>query len=229
MAEIISLKKEESNPQSKIENFMTRNRVLIITLGCALIVAAVAVCAVVGIIDAQDKKGIAAVDSIEYEYTRDFSKLSEEEIVARQNSALEALKPLLAKKNIVGVRANMLAADIAYAKKDFTNSLDYNLAAARLGKKAYTVPVSYFNAASCCEELGNNADAALYYELASESKDFALKSHAEFGLARVKEALGDLDAAADAYQKLVDDFPGDEWASLAQTRLIQLKSAGKIN
>ena len=229
MAEVLTLKKEEANPQSKIENFMTRNRVLIIAIGGILLALAAAVCICVGVIDSQTKKGINQVDAIEYEYVRDFAKLSEEEIVTRQNTALEALKPLLSKKNVVGVRANMLAADIAYAKKDFTNSMDYNLAAARLGKNAYTVPVSYFNAASCCEELGNNADAATYYELACEAKSFPLKSHAEFNLGRVKEALGDLDVAAAAYQKLVDEFPGDEWANLAQSRLILLKSSGKIN
>ena len=231
MANVVTLKNEENNPQEKLESFMTRHRGLILGLACVLIVVALAACIVVGVLDSQRKNGLNQLDSIVFTYTQQDSAetQTDEMIVAKQTAALEALKPFLSKKNVVGVRANLIAADISYAKKDFTNSMDYFLAAAKLGGKVYTTPVQYFNAASCCEELGNNTDAAKYYKLAADDKDFPLRSHALFNLGRVKEALDDLPGAAETYKQLADEFKGNEWASVAQTRLIQLKAAGKIS
>ena len=130
--------------------------------------------------------------------------------------------------NIVGVRANMLAAEIAYEKKDFSSSLSYWLTAAGIQKNSYLNPVCYFNAASCSEELNNDSDAATYYEMAANSKEFLLATRAMFNLARVKESLGDNAGAAEVYKNLVEGHPYDTWANLAQSRLIALKADGFI-
>jgi tetratricopeptide (TPR) repeat protein len=143
------------------------------------------------------------VDAIEYTLTKDSSALSADEITTRQNKALEDVKPYLTKKNIVGVRANMLAADISFQKKDYNNSRTYWLAAVAAGKKAYTAPICWYNAAICSEELGDNENAAKQYESASNESDFLLVTHALFSLGRVKETLNDYTSASQAYQKMV--------------------------
>ena len=229
MSNVLTMeKKQKKSAGEKVDNFLTRNRTAIIAVFLVAVLAAVGVGLYAGITQSGYKKGLAAIDSIEYTFTKDIASADAPALVERQNAAMKALEPYLAKKDIVGVRANMLAAEIAYEKKDFSTSLGYWLAAVDSQKNTYVQPVCYFNAASCSEELNNNEDAAKYYELAANSKEFLLSSHALFNFARVKEASGDNSAAATAYKKLVDEYPYDNWASLAQSRLISLKADGFI-
>ena len=165
---------------------------------------------------------------ISYELTNKSYDLSETEIAARQDKAVSSLSELVGKSGIVGVRANMLSAEIYYQKKDFENARSAWLAAAQKGKNTYIVPIAFFNAASCSEELGNLDDAAAGYKSASEVKDFYEAAHALFSLGRVQEAKEDFVAAAASYQALVDKSPEDSWAKLAKNRLVSLKISGKV-
>ena len=56
-----------------------------------------------------------------------------------------------------------------------------------------------------------------------------MASHAYFSLGRVREAQGDYAGAVEAYTALNDNFPDDDWGNLAKTRIIELKSEGKVN
>ena len=229
MSNVLTMeKKRKESAGEKVDGFLTRNRVVILSVFLVAVVAAIAAGLYFGLRQSSFKKGLAAIDSIEYTFTKDIDSADAPALVERQNAAMKALEPYLAKKNIVGVRANRLAAEISYEKKDFSTSLGYWLAAIDCQKNTYVQPVCYFNAASCSEELNNNDDAAKYYDLAANSKEFLLSSHALFNFARVKEASGDNSAAAVAYKKLVDEYPYDNWASLAQSRLVTLKAEGLI-
>ncbi len=231
MANVLTMDKEKDSisTEKKLESFMTRYRKPILISALVIVVAAIAVCVYVGIMDSNKKAGLAAVDSIEFTYTKDFDSLKEEEIVARQGHALDELKAYMDKKGVVGVRANMLAAEIAFAKKDFVNGKDYWIAAAEADKKSYTSPFCYYNAGVCYEETGDTKTAAEYYQMAIDNPAFLLVSRALFGLGRVREAEGNYSGAAEAYQKMVDEYGSDSWTNLAQTRLLQLKLDGKIN
>lgn len=220
------IKKESTN--SKLENFIFKNRKAIITVAAVAIVAAVAVCVVVGITDAQTKKGLAAVDQIEFAYTAKSAELSDSEVSARQDKALSEIEGLCGKSGIVGVRANMLCADINFAKKNYAEALNAYLAAAEKGKKSYTAAICKFNAAVCHEELGKNEDAVKTFIDAAETKDFLLASHAYFNAARIQETLGLVNEAAETYRKVTEKY-NDPWANLSQSRLIDLQSKGKID
>ena len=225
---VIKMKKEKKDPSEQLGNFVTKYRRPILLVVIILVVAAIAVCVTVEVTDKSRENGIAKLDSIEYVFTKDSSSLTDEEIASREKTVMDEIQPYLNKKNVVGVRANMLAASIAFQKKDYENSKTYWLAAFASGKKSYTAPVCKYNAAVCCEELGDNTKAAEYYESASDAKDFLLVTHCLFSLGRVKEALNDFTGAAVAYNKLVDKYPDDEWTNVAQSRLIALKTEGKI-
>lgn len=220
------IKKESTN--SKLENFIFKNRKAIITVAAVAIVAAIAVCVVVGITDAQTKKGLAAVDQIEFAYTAKSAELSDSEVSARQDKALSEIEGLCGKSGIVGVRANMLCADINFAKKNYAEALNAYLAAAEKGKKSYTAAICKFNAAVCQEELGKNEDAVKTFIDAAETKDFLLASHAYFNAARIQETLGLVNEAAETYRKVTEKY-NDPWANLSQSRLIDLQSKGKID
>lgn len=219
---------EKKSLSENLGDFILRNlRVVFVFCGVLLLGAVFAV-VVISVNEKTIEKGLGKIDLISYELTNKSYDLSETEIAARQDKAVSSLSELVGKSGIVGVRANMLSAEIYYQKKDFENARSAWLAAAQKGKNTYIAPIAFFNAASCSEELGNLDDAVAGYKSASEVEDFYEAAHALFSLGRVQEAKGDFVAAAASYQALVDKSPEDSWAKLAKNRLVSLKISGKV-
>ena len=119
----MTTKKINESTSKKLEDFIFKNRKTILCVVCVVVVAAAALCVVVGVRDSQNKKGLAAIDQIEFAYTAKAENLSETDIAARQNKVLDDVAAYVTKGGIVGVRANMLAADVYFAKKDYPNGL----------------------------------------------------------------------------------------------------------
>ncbi len=222
----MSNKNEKTTANDKVESFISRNRKIIISFAGAVLLVVIVLSVVLVTLDSNKKKGLAIIDSVEYNYVNNSVGLEDSEILARQTKAIEELEPLANKKNIVGVRANMLLADIAFQKKDFEKALNYYLNAA-VKKNSYTYAEVMYNAGVCAEELGKHTDAITYYENASEAEDFYLASHAIFNIGRINEDLGNIAKASEYYNKVL--ATSDEWANLAQSRLIDLKAKGQID
>ena len=219
---------EKKSLSENLGDFILRNLRVIFVFCGVLLLGAVCAVVVISVNEKTIEKGLGKIDLISYELTNKSYDLSETEIAARQDNAVSSLSELVGKSGIVGVRANMLSAEIYYQKKDFENARSAWLAAAQKGKNTYIAPIAFFNAASCSEELGNLDDAAAGYKSASEVKDFYEAAHALFSLGRVQEAKEDFVAAAASYQALVDKSPEDSWAKLAKNRLVSLKISGKV-
>ena len=211
----------------KLSGYVMRHRIPLIIMTAAIVIAIVVYGVVVAVSSKMTEKGIAAIDTIEYTFTKDSSELSDTDIETRRADAMTKLTPYLKKNGITGVRANMLAADIAYERKNFADAKKYWETAAAKAKKSYTAPLAYYNEAVCCEETNALADAAALYGKAADFADFMLSSHARFSQGRVYEAQNDYKKAAEAYNKLNDKSPDDTWAHLAKSRLIALKAEGK--
>lgn len=219
---------EKKSLSENLGDFILRNLRVIFVFCGVLLLGAVCAVVVISVNEKTIEKGLGKIDLISYELTNKSYDLSETEITARQDKAVSSLSELVGKSGIVGVRANMLSAEIYYQKKDFENARSAWLAAAQKGKNTYIAPIAFFNAASCSEELGNLDDAAAGYKSAAEVEDFYEAAHALFSLGRVQEAKGDFIAAAASYQALVDKSPEDSWAKLAKNRLVSLKISGKV-
>ena len=218
---VISFDKKNDTEGKVLESFLVRNRLPVIVCVAVVVVAAVAVSIVAGVLDSTKKRNLSKIDSIEYTLVKSGSSDSAED---RENAALEALGPFLSLSGVAGVRANMLAGDIYFAKKDYVSAFGAYLAAARAGKKNYTVPLCYHNAAASAEEQGDYKNAAVYYELAANSSDYLLASHSLLSLGRVREADSDFAGAKEAYDKIVSDYSTSDWADVARSRLIVLSS-----
>ena len=200
-------------------------------LACIVVVAVViATTAIFAAIRSKSiSNGIEKIEQISFALTDKATELSKDELTARQNKALEELSNLMQKGGVVGLRANMLVADIKFAQKNYGEAKSAWLKAAELNKNAYTAPLCYYNAAVSSEELSETENAISYYKLASENEDFILIDHALFSLGRVSEFAQKYDDAKSAYEKLVDLRPSANWAQLAKSRLIALNTEGKIN
>ena len=222
-------KEEKKGAQEKVESFMMRNRVPLLAVIGAVAVAAVVLCVVFGVSDSIRRKDLAVLDSIEYAFAKGGSELSDADVSSRQDTALSALGGYLGKGGIVGARANMLAADIYFQRKDWTQAKDRYLKAAAAGEKYYTSGICYYNAGVCSEELGDGQGAVSCYESAAGKDSFYLAPHALFNIGRVSESLSDFAKAKESYQKIIDTYSGDEFTKLAHSRLIALKAAGKLD
>lgn len=196
-----------------------------------LLVAFVAFIVVFGVANVASSKAagkdLAVIDSIEYVMTNGSANLKAEELETRRKNALNDLSKFNGKGGIVGVRANMLTAEIKFIQKDFEAAADFWSKAAGKKNKAYTAPLCYFNAAAAYEELNNLDKAAASYEKAVSYKDFDQIAHAKFSLGRVCEAKGDKARALEVYSDLCAATPDDSWAQLAKSRLLALELADK--
>ena len=219
---------EEQTASSKLAGFIEKRKTGFITILIVLVCLLVAYVIFASVGNKNKAKGLQALDEITFELTDKSSGLEDAEVETRLNTALEKASAYTKKSGIVGARANMLCADITYQQKKYAEYADFWKAAAEKAKKSYLAPLCYFNLAVCCEETGNKDDAATYYKLAADNVDFMIRSHAMFSYARLLEEKGDYATAAAAYTELKDNFSGDPYANLAQSRLIALKKDGKV-
>ncbi len=219
--------KNEVTTSKKAERFITNNKtILIVLLACII-------CCLVGFILGNyigskiKVKNLAAVENISYELTKDSAYLETAELESRRADAFEKLTPYVKKSGIVGVRANMLCAELAYQQEKYEDSADYWKAVAKKSKNNYTAPIANFNLGVCYEQLGKIDEACEAYKKASDDENFTLRDHATFSYGRVLEAKGDFKAAAEAYNSLNDRNPNNTWAKLAKTRVLILQVEGK--
>ncbi|MGP1458971.1 MAG: tetratricopeptide repeat protein [Treponema sp.] len=219
---------EKSTAAEKVSAYIDAWRPGLIVLLVAAIVGVSAYAAGVALVTRADKNGLAAVDTISYNLTEGSASLSDAELAARRNDALVALEPYVTKRRITGVRANMLAAEIAYSQEDFSKAASYWLTAAAKGRDSYTAPLAYFNAAVCFENSGDLDNAVKNYKTAAETEDFLIFSHASFCCGRTLENQGNADEAIEVYNKLYGKTPDDSWAKLAKSRIIALEASKEI-
>ena len=212
---------------SKAANFLEKNKKGLVTVLVAAVVILAAYIIFASVNASSNAKNLQKIDEISYALTNGSASLSEDELAGRRTKALEDLAAYVKKGGVSGVRANLLAADIAYQAGNKEDAVAYWKAAANAGKKSYTAPIAYFNIASAYEDLDKADEAAANYKLAADNKDFVMRAHAAFNYGRILEGQGKYAEAVEAYAKLNDELPDDTFAKLAKTRIIQLKLDGK--
>lgn len=214
--------KEKDTASSKLSDYIGKNKKVIIIAG-VVIIAGVLIFTLVNLIGNKVKsKNLNALDQIENSYVSDIASLEGDELKAKQDEVLKSLEAYTGKSGVVGTRANMLSAEIAFASETYDSAVKFYEAATKQ-KKVYTAPVVYYNAGVCYEKLGMNDKAEEAYKTASSFEDFVLYAHAMFSYGRILEAEGKVEDAVKVYTELNDKQPNDEWAKIAKTRIIALQ------
>lgn len=226
-------KQENETLASSLEKTLEKSKGTVIAVAVVIVVIIAAIAIFATVKAKSTESGIEKFESISFALTDKADELSPEDLAARQDKAIEELSLLAAKSGIVGLRANMLIADLKFAQKKYEEARSSWLKAAEIKKSAYTAPLCYYNAAVCSEELGDNDSAISYYKSATESEsakseDFLLLDHALFSLGRVNETAQKFEDAKSAYEKLVELHSTSSWGQLAKSRLIALKANGSI-
>lgn len=207
---------------------LEKSKGIVFAVSAIVVVVIVAVAAFATVKAKSTEKGISQIDSISYNLTNESKDLSDSEIAERQTLALDELAGLSEKAGVVGLRANMLIAEIKFSQKNYEEARAAWLKAISAKGNNYTTSLCYYNAAVCSENLNDSESAASYYKSASEDEDFLLVDHALFSLARVNETTKKYEDAKSAYEKLSTLHSSSSWAQLAKTRLIALKNSGNI-
>ena len=221
-------KTENETLATSLNKALEKSKGLVFAVAAIIVVVIVAMAVIATVKSKSTENGIEQIDSISYALTNEAAELSADDIAARQSKALESLSELSEKSGVVGLRANMLIAEIKFAQKNYEEARSAWLKAVSAKSKAYTASLCYYNAAVCSEELDDTENAIAYYKSASDDADFLLIDHALFSLARVNESAQKFEDAKAAYDKLVELHATSSWAQLAKSRLIALKAAGKI-
>ncbi len=209
--------------------FIVKFRFVLLGILVAGILAIVAVGVVSSMNEKAVKAGLTEIDKITDEYaTLKFSETTdtakEDELIAKAQAVADKNGPV-----VVKVRANILVAEIQYGRKNYEAARAAWLAAAEADKKSYTFGLCNYQCGICSDELGDYDNAVAYLNAAAESEDFADVPRALFNIGRIEESRGNYEKAAETYKKLFADYPSDQWATLAKSRLISLSVDGKAN
>ncbi|MBQ4498206.1 MAG: tetratricopeptide repeat protein [Spirochaetaceae bacterium] len=209
--------------------FIVKFRFVLLGILVAGILAIVAVGVVSSMNEKAVKAGLTEIDKITDEYaTLKFSETTdtakEDELIAKAQAVADKNGPV-----VVKVRANILVAEIQYGRKNYEAARAAWLAAAEADKKSYTFGLCNYQCGICSDELGDYDSAVAYLNAAAESEDFADVPRALFNIGRIEESRGNYEKAAETYKKLFADYPSDQWATLAKSRLISLSVDGKAN
>ena len=224
----MSEKEEKNTTSTKLNGFLEKNRKYVFAFSSVLIVLLIGFLVFEVVKSTTTNKNLAAIDSVFYQMTQGSDQLDDVELESKRVEFIEKLTPYAAKGGIVGVRANLICAELSFQKKDYANAITYWNNAETKGKKLYTAPIASFNKGVCYEQLGNLDEAANAYKVAADFEDYVMKNHAKFSYGRVLETQGKYADAAAAYTELNDNSPDDRWAQLAKTRLIALSVENKI-
>ena len=113
---------EKATAGEKLSGFFVAYRKILLVVLVVLAVFILGYGISFSVISNLNGKGLEDIDSIAYNLTKDSSGLSEEALEVRRVKALSDLDLYNKKSGVVGVRANMLSAEVKYSQKNYASS-----------------------------------------------------------------------------------------------------------
>jgi len=216
---------EKATFSQKVNDFLTKNRVVLVTVLAVLLFGFVITIAYITITGNSNEKAFVSVDTVLENWENLKSAKDQSNLSVKEDDMIATLKSVAnANKNsYAGERALNTMAEIYFSRKDWKNAQEQYIAAGKALPKGYTIGINYYNAAVCADELGNQEEALGYYTKASEIENFPLKSRAMFNIGRLQEQLSRKTEAIATYGKMAEKYPDDQWTLLAKSRTIDLQ------
>lgn len=229
----VSNEKEKKSFSEKLADFIRANRVLILSIGIAIVVAIVAIGLYTSISDNVATASSRAMDLADQKIQQ-WSQETDEQKKTEEETALIAEFDTIAKKwpgTLAAQRALLRKAAILSQKKEYAEAEKIALDAYSRKKNSYAAALALELAAVSAEEAGNIDSAITHYTLLTKnySKDNPTVAHAYFNLGRLQESKKEFKAAIANYEKILSAYGNSDWALLAKNRIIYLKSQGLLN
>jgi tetratricopeptide (TPR) repeat protein len=223
------MQNETENMGDKISDFVQKNRKGIFWLFFVIIFLFAGLIVYLFVTDSIHKKALAEVDVLEQRFNELSPGISlENETVSSDVEILLADIKVFAEKTsgFAGGKAWSIIAQIHSIKKEWPETEEAWLNAARTGKNTYLEPISYFNAAASAEEQGKVEEAVEFYEKCAVHKfDSLASTRAQFSIGRLYEKLNNIPAAIEAYRIVLIRWPQiTVWVNLANSRIAVLEA-----
>ncbi len=128
------------------------------------------------------------------------------------------------------LRARYIEASMHYEAERYEEALSAFVQLADQYSNAHLAPRALLYGGFAAEELGEFGRAEEIFRRIVESYgDQSVEApRALFGLARVYEAGDRFEEAAEAYDRLLEDYTGSPWSDMARNRLIVLRAQERI-
>jgi tetratricopeptide (TPR) repeat protein len=212
--------------EGKLNSFLGNNRkvLLIFCVAVVLVIATIAIASSVN--SSVLNKQFNQIDLLSTTYSE--LQAADKDAADYQQKVDDLVAQLteLASKNkkYPALKAQYLLGMQSFDQKDFQKAMDSFLAVYTNAKDSYLGSLSLSNAATCAENLNNDALALEYYtQLIDEYGNAVAESpKALFGQARLQEKGGNTELAKATFQQLADQFPNSEFAKLARNKLVLL-------
>ncbi|MDP2816623.1 MAG: hypothetical protein Q8O19_08100 [Rectinemataceae bacterium] len=223
-------KEEEKDLIHKISDFISKKRVLFISIAAAVfgIILIVGIYTVVS--NSKAENAARAMEEVRTQIATWNNETEETKKTEIENAIMADLDDVAKKwpKSFAAQEALFTKSSLYAVKQDWVNAETASLEAAKRLPKTYLAPLALESAAVAAEEQGK-ADLALehYTSIITQYKeDTPNLSHAYFSIGRLSEAKSDWKAALENYNKVLSDFSNTDWALLAKDRVIYLKAQG---
>ena len=203
--------------------FLTQHRKPIAIILGAICVAVAGALVASSLTTRAAKQASTETEALISEWT-DLRNKNAEDMTAKEDALVEKLEKQAAANGstYAGFRAYTTLGEIFVLRKDWEKALAFYQKAGAALPKAYTAGIAYFNAAACADELQQYEKALELYILSASYDDFPLKPRALFNIGRLEESLAHPDKAIEAYTKLTESYPDNDWTLLAKSRIIAL-------
>lgn len=205
--------------------FLTCNRKPIGIIFATICAATIIALTFASITARKAKNASAETEALISEWT-DLRLKNAEDMTAKEDALADKLEKQALENGTTyaAFRAYSTLGEIYFLRKDWEKARDFYQKAGDVLPKSYTAGIAYFNAAACADELKQYDKALEFYTLSAHSEDFTLKPRALFNIGRLEEKLSHVDKALEAYAKLTELHPDNDWALLGKSRIIALSS-----
>lgn len=212
----------------KIAAGIHKNRKNILIVCAAVVVIVVAVGIGTAVSSRNAVKAMEAIEAAEASYD-DWRYLAEDD-EARDTQADELKAELSAiiddnRDGYPDMKAQYLLGNVYFSLEQYTEAAEAFAAVSRDYPDMYLAPAALMNQA-VAYEMAEDTESALdryQYVVDNYAQTSAEAAHALFSIARIYDAMGNVDLSAAVFEQVISDYPDTEWAKLAQTRLIILK------
>jgi len=222
------MQNKTENMGDKISDFIQKNRRFIFWLFIVIAFLFLGFIVYLFVDDSLHKKALAEVDELE----RRFEELNpgislENEVAVSEVEILLSDLNVFAQKTggFAGGKAWSIIARIHGIRKEWPQTEEAWINAAKSGNKTYLEPIAFFNAAAASEEQGKTEQAIEFYEkCASHNLDSLASVRAQFSIGRLYEKINNNPAAIEAYRIVLIKWPQiTVWVNLANSRIAALE------
>ena len=210
-----------------LTSFLEKNKIILLVILAAIVAAIIVIAVVDSVTDKKANESAAMIEDVQKVFDEWLVLEDDDSVKAeKQQAVLEQVDEVVEEypSSYASQRALYLKAGVFFHTEKWTEAASVFEESAEIDSDSYLAPISLMLAASSYENSEDYQSALdIYIRVSNEYKDtYADVPRAILAMGRLNEQIGNNDDAVEAYNSLLDNFPGSGWASFARTRLIQL-------